>query len=140
MAIGPWNPKAAGAMGHGLLRASDADRERVIDALKDAFVQGLLTKDELGMRTGQALAARTNGELTAITADISAATQTRPRAQPSEAAPPRTPRRVNKKAVAWGTCAIVLPPALSAAFLTYYGGFLVVFLFAFIGTVVSARS
>lgn len=137
MAIGPWNPKAAGAMGHGLLRASDADRERVIDALKDAFVQGLLTKDELGMRTGQALVSRTNAELAVITADIPAV--------PIEIQPPSKPAQacaanwVNKKVVAWGACVIVLPPALGAAFLTYYGGFLVLLFFAFIGTTVSAR-
>jgi len=40
--------------------------------------------------------------------------------------------------VACGACVIVLQPALSAAFLTYYGGFLVLLLFAFIGTIVSA--
>ena len=44
MAIGPWNPITADAMGRGRLRASDAEREQVIDALKTAFVQGLLTK------------------------------------------------------------------------------------------------
>ena len=44
MATGPWDPITADAMGRGRLRASDADREQVIDALKTAFVQGLLTK------------------------------------------------------------------------------------------------
>ena len=38
---------AAGATGRGGFRASDADREQVIDALKVAFVQGRLSKDEL---------------------------------------------------------------------------------------------
>ena len=32
-------------------------------------------------------------------------------------------------------CAVVLPPALSVAFLSYYGGFLVMVLFSFIGAV-----
>ena len=31
-------------MGRGRLRASDADREKVIDTLKAAFVQGRLTR------------------------------------------------------------------------------------------------
>ena len=70
MTTGPGDRKAVGARGGGHLRASDADREQVIDTLKDAFVQGRLTMDELGMRTGQALVSRTYAELTAITADI----------------------------------------------------------------------
>ena len=54
------------------LRASRADRERVIDLLKAAFVQGRLDKDEFDARIGQALASRTSGELAAATADIPA--------------------------------------------------------------------
>jgi hypothetical protein len=42
----------------------------VIGALKGAFVQGRLAKDELDARVGQALASRTRAELAAITADI----------------------------------------------------------------------
>src|ERR1700722_1306997 len=53
--------------GRGRPRASDADREQVIDTLKTAFVQGLLTKDELDARVGQALASRTYAELAAVT-------------------------------------------------------------------------
>jgi hypothetical protein len=34
----------------GRLRASDADREQVIDVLKVAFTQGRLTKDDLDLR------------------------------------------------------------------------------------------
>ncbi len=136
MVTGPWDPITADTMGRGRLRASDADREQVIDALKTAFVQGLLTKDELGTRTGQALASRTNAELALITADIPASRiEIQPLSKPAEA---YAPKRVNKKVVAWGACVIVLPPALGAAFLTYYGGFLVLLLFAFIGTIMSA--
>jgi DUF1707 SHOCT-like domain len=54
------------------LRASRADRERVIDLLKAAFVQGRLDRDEFGERIGQALASRTYGELAAVTAGIPA--------------------------------------------------------------------
>ena len=39
------------AAGRGDLRASHADREQVIGTLKAAFVKGLLTKDELDLRT-----------------------------------------------------------------------------------------
>jgi DNA-binding PadR family transcriptional regulator len=55
-----------------LARASDADREHVIDMLKAAFVQGRLTRDELDVRVGQALASRTYAGLGALTADIPA--------------------------------------------------------------------
>ena len=56
----------------GYLRASHADRDRVVDGLKAAFVQGRLDQDEFGYRVGQALAARTYAELAALTADLPA--------------------------------------------------------------------
>ncbi len=68
---GPGDEIAAEA-GRGHLRASHADREQVIDTLKAAFVQGMLAKDELDLRVGQALASRTGAELAALTADIPA--------------------------------------------------------------------
>jgi Domain of unknown function (DUF1707) len=58
--------------GRGRLRASHADREQVIDVLKDAFVQDRLTKDELDSRIGQAFAARTHADLAPLTADLPA--------------------------------------------------------------------
>jgi hypothetical protein len=54
------------------LRADHADREQMIETLKDAFVRGRLTKDELDARASQAFAARTYAELAALTADIAA--------------------------------------------------------------------
>ncbi|HLM87680.1 MAG TPA: DUF1707 domain-containing protein [Streptosporangiaceae bacterium] len=53
-------------------RASRADRERVIDLLKAAFVQDRLDRDELDARVGQALTSRTCAELAAVTADLPA--------------------------------------------------------------------
>jgi hypothetical protein len=120
-----------GAAGRGRLRAADADRDQVIDALKTAFVEGRLTKDELDMRAGHALAARTYAELIAITADIPGRHIELP--PPPRLAPTHARKTVNKKVLAWSTCAFVVPPALGAAFLTYWGGFVVLFLFAFIG-------
>ena len=70
MTAGPGERGAAGAMGHGHLRASDADREQVIDTLKAAFVQGRLTKDELDERVGRALVPLTYAELAALTGDL----------------------------------------------------------------------
>jgi DUF1707 SHOCT-like domain len=132
---GPWDPLAAGATGRGGLRASDADREQVIDALKAAFVQGRLSKDELEVRAGLALVSRTWAELTAIIAEIPAVLiEARP---PSEPAYADTRTWVSKKVAAWGACAIILTPALGAAFFTFYGGYLVLLLLAFIGLTVS---
>jgi len=134
---GPWDPITARATVRGHLRASDADRERVIDTLKAAFVQGRLTIDELAMRTGLALASRTYGELTAITADIPAARSApRPRPRPAQLYDSRRP---DKKTIAWGICMVLLPATLGAAFLTYYAGFLVLFMFAFIGVTITAQ-
>ena len=69
----------------GRLRASHADRDQVVDTLKDAFVQGRLTKDELDSRVGHALASRTYADLAALTADLPA--------MPPTARPPRKPVR-----------------------------------------------
>ena len=137
MAVGPGEGGAAGAMGHGRLRASDADREQVIDTLKAAFVQGRLTRDELGVRAGQALVSRTYAELAAVTEDIPARLigVVRPPSLPVR----RTRKPVTRTVAAGAACAII-PATLGAAFLTYYGGFFVLFLLAFTGFVVTAKS
>lgn len=138
MATGPGEQMAAGAAGRGHLRASDAEREQVIDTLKTAFVHGWLTKDELGVRAGQVLVSRTYAELSAITAGIPAVLiEARLPPKPAQV---RTRKPINKKVVAWAAVVIIVPPALGAAFLTYYGGFFVLFLFAFIGLTVTAES
>jgi hypothetical protein len=60
------------ARSRGFMRASRADRERVIDVLKTAFAQERLTRSELDARVGRALAAQTYADLGALTADIPA--------------------------------------------------------------------
>lgn len=52
------------------LRASDADRERVAAALREHCAVGRLTMAELDERLGQAYAARTLGDLAAVTHDL----------------------------------------------------------------------
>ncbi|HEY8481250.1 MAG TPA: DUF1707 domain-containing protein [Spirillospora sp.] len=52
------------------LRASDADRERVVEVLREAFADGRLTMEEHAERTSRAYAARTLGELTGLTDDL----------------------------------------------------------------------
>jgi hypothetical protein len=130
VAIGPWDPPAAS----GHMRASDADRDRVVDALKAAYVYGLLTREELAARTGQALAARTYTDLAAVTALLAE----RHLAAAAPVMNPPAGKRISRKAVVFGAGAVVLPPALAAAFLTFYGGFIILFLVTFIGAVVTA--
>ena len=90
------------------LRASRADRERVIDLLKAAFVQGRLDRDEFDLRIGQTLASRTYAELAAITADIPAELVGALPRHP----PVRARRRVPMNtAVTGGACLVAVAPA-----------------------------
>jgi hypothetical protein len=52
------------------LRVADADRDRAIERLHAAATEGRLDHDELGERVSSALAARTQGQLDALTADL----------------------------------------------------------------------
>ncbi|MEV0906057.1 DUF1707 SHOCT-like domain-containing protein [Streptomyces hokutonensis] len=54
------------------LRASDADRERVAEVLRDAVAEGRLDMEEFEERLEATYKARTYGELTPITADLPA--------------------------------------------------------------------
>jgi hypothetical protein len=54
------------------MRAATADRERAVDVLKAGFAEGRLSQDEYNERIGRAYAARTYGELAALTADLPA--------------------------------------------------------------------
>jgi hypothetical protein len=101
---GPGDQGAADAA-RGYLRASHADREHVIDLLKAAFVQGMLSKAELDARVGQAFASRTHGDLAAITADLPAGLiRALP---PRKPAPAQAPPPVNKPLM-WTAVAIML--------------------------------
>jgi len=96
----PVRPESRAQAAAGL-RASRADRERVIDLLKAAFVQGRLDRDEFDARIGQAVVSRTYGELAAVTADIPA--------ELTAALPRRPPVRARRRipfntAVTGGAC------------------------------------
>src|SRR5271167_1643306 len=52
------------------LRASDADRERVIAMLGDALADGRISHGEHSERISAALSARTLGDLSGLTADL----------------------------------------------------------------------
>ncbi len=118
------------------LRASRADRERAIDLLKAAFVQGRLDRDEFDARIGQALASRTYGELAAVTADIPAdLTGALPRRPPD-----RTRRRIPfNTAVTGAACmAGVLSAAAMAALVSGNPvAIVLVFTFTIIGTILA---
>ncbi|GAA3807148.1 DUF1707 domain-containing protein [Streptomyces phyllanthi] len=55
------------------LRASDADRDRVADVLRDALAEGRLTADEHAERVEGVLSAKTVGELDVFVRDLPAA-------------------------------------------------------------------
>ena len=56
--------------GSRTLRASDADREEVAEALRRFAGEGRLTIDELSLRLEHAYEARTLGDLRAVVADL----------------------------------------------------------------------
>ena len=118
------------------LRASRADRERVIDLLKAAFVQGRLDRDEFDARIGQALASHTYGQLAAVTADLPA--------ELIAALPRRPPVRARRRipfntAVTGGACVAGLVNAgMIAALLSQSPVAVVLFVvFTVIGTILA---
>jgi hypothetical protein len=114
---GPGAEGAEIAVGRAHLRASDADREQIIDALKTAFVQDRLAKDDFDARVTRALGARTYAELAAVTAGIPPA--------PAVDLLDNTPLRPRAGHVArWGASGLVTPAIVSAAFVfaSLHGG------------------
>lgn len=106
MPAGPGDNRMAAARSR--LRASDTERERAVDALKAAYVQDRLTKDELDERLGEALAAGTYAELATLTEDISVGP---PVARPAR----RPPRRRAGNAARWSAAGLVAPALLAVA-------------------------
>ena len=111
MTTGPEDPAA---VGRGRLRAGHADRENVIDTLKNAFVHGRLTKDELGARTGQALAARTYADLAALTSDIPPAPDAPAAAGTVRLPAPARRRPLARAAAGSGGCLVIAAAAVWA--------------------------
>jgi uncharacterized membrane protein len=70
--VPPGHPAGYQVRMHPSMRAASADRERAVDVLKAGFAEGRLTQDEYNDRMGRAYAARTYGELMALTADLPA--------------------------------------------------------------------
>lgn len=83
---------------HSELRASDADRDATVEALRQAHAEGRLDLDEFEERVGVAYRAKTYGELAAVLRDL-------PVAGPAPARPVRTrrrQRRPNWSRFVWG--------------------------------------
>ena len=70
-ASAPTAPQPAPAA--SALRASDADRDRIADILRDALAEGRLTADEHAERVEGVLSAKTVGELEVFIQDLPAA-------------------------------------------------------------------
>jgi hypothetical protein len=68
-------PSGSGPGQPGVLRASDADRDRLADELRAHSVAGRIDTDELEERLQRAYAARTLGELEALRRDLPATPQ-----------------------------------------------------------------
>ncbi len=81
---------AAGGVNPAWL-AGSADRERAVGVLRAAFTEGRLTQDELHDRVARAFAARTYGELWALTADLPAGPLPYPNALPGLPYPQASP-------------------------------------------------
>jgi hypothetical protein len=88
----------------GHLRASHADREHVIGALKTAFARGQLAKDEFDLRLDRTLASRTYADLAAVTADLTT--------RPSRTKPAQALTRA-ENAAAWGVCGLIVAAVLT---------------------------
>lgn len=85
-------------------RASDAERQAVVEQLRLNCAEGRLTMDEFGERTSRALGASTGGELRHLLADL-----------PIVVAPPSAEERADRKRHA--RLAIVIPYLVVNAFL-----------------------
>ena len=133
VAMEPQNPTAGWAAFGGHLRASDADRERVIDFLKAAFVQRRLSQSDLTGRVGQVLESKTYAELAGATTGIPARRADTPR--PRQNAAPVRASPVSWKVIAWVVGVIVVSPGLAVAFFdTYYGSFFILLFAGFIAS------
>ncbi|MER7106365.1 DUF1707 SHOCT-like domain-containing protein [Streptomyces sp. NPDC000229] len=81
------------------MRASDADRERIAERLRDAVAEGRLDMAEFEERLDLAYKARTHGELVPLVRDLPSATP------PVEAGDPAWPARIGKPATSRGAFA-----------------------------------
>ncbi len=130
---------AATAGGRGCLRVSRTDRERVIELLKDAFVQERLTQGELDTRVGLALASRTHAELADLTADLPAGPTAAEPSGSAAAEPSGSPARTLAIAARRaGTCMLSALALIGVIALTHAGNLVGLALFCGVAAVIAA--
>ena len=107
MTAEPMGRVAAG--GRGNVRASDADRERAIDVLNDAFAEGRLSREELDARAERTYGAETYADLAAVSADLPAGPPPAPppTGPSGPAAHPGAADRTNRLAIAALVCGLI---------------------------------
>jgi hypothetical protein len=69
------------------MRASDSDRESVVERLRDAHAEGRLTIAEFQERLDSTYEARTLGELVVVTQDLPTTSIAQPAHQPAQLPP-----------------------------------------------------
>lgn len=97
------------------LRASDAERERVVDFLRENSLVGRLTHDELDERIGLAYAAVTRGDLERLLVDLPRGDARHPAPRPRRASAPVAKKRESSGVmVLVGLAALAIPMAIMA--------------------------
>ncbi|HET9498938.1 MAG TPA: DUF1707 domain-containing protein [Marmoricola sp.] len=96
---------------HDSALASDADRDGATRRLAEAFAQGRLTRTELESRTGEALAARTYGDLDQALRGLGL----------SALGPVQPPHHPVRKVLFWFATVITSPFLLLGTALTVFG-------------------
>ena len=112
-----------GGADHSRVRASNADRDGVINTLKSGYVLGFVTKDEFDVRVSHTLTARTYAELAVVTTDLPvwlAGSQPPSRLTPTNVSAPATAalRPVDRAIVA---CCLLAAVAFAAAIVSADG-------------------
>ncbi|HVX45676.1 MAG TPA: DUF1707 domain-containing protein [Mycobacteriales bacterium] len=107
-------------MSEDSLRASDADREKTVARLQQAFAEGRLELAEMDERTAAAYAAKTLGDLAALTRDLPAAgsAPVPPQPQANPAPAPQSTRPQHNPDV-WRWAQYGLPPVIVISFVVW---------------------
>ncbi|GLZ10616.1 hypothetical protein Acsp04_08510 [Actinomadura sp. NBRC 104425] len=101
-----------------LMRASDADRDRIADLLREALAEGRITPEEHAERIDAAYRAKTYAELTPLVSDIPGAAGKAP--APPDAAQPRV--NLRKQTAAHAAPDLPPPERLASAIVAVFAG------------------
>lgn len=98
-------PQRMGSGGPDNVRASDAEREQIIEQLQQHYVDGRITAEELSERTEHIYASRTRGALAEVLNDLPVLNQ--PAATSTTARQDRPRRRPPVAAIVFGVIAVL---------------------------------